>query len=36
MTWEEMMFPFFSVTVDKGKEAQKVIRVIKGKHGDGA
>jgi hypothetical protein len=36
MTWEEMMFPFFSVTVDKGKEAEKVIRVIKGKHGDGA
>jgi hypothetical protein len=36
MTWEEMMFPFFSVTVDKGKEAQKVIRVLKGKNGDGA
>jgi hypothetical protein len=36
MTWEEMMFPFFSVTVDKGKEAEKVIRVIKGRHGDGA
>jgi len=36
MTWEEMMFPFFSVTVDKGNEAQKVIRVLKGKKGDGA
>jgi hypothetical protein len=36
MTWEEMMFPFFSVTVDKGKEAQKVIRVLRGKNGDGA
>lgn len=36
MTWEEMMFPFFSVTVDKGKESQKVIRVLKGKNGDGA
>jgi hypothetical protein len=36
MTWEEMMFPFFSVTVDKGKETQKVIRVLKGKNGDGA
>ena len=36
MTWEEMMFPFFSVTVEKGREAQKVIRVLKGKKGDGA
>jgi len=36
MTWEEMMFPFFSVTVEKGKEKEKVIHVIKGKHGDGA
>jgi hypothetical protein len=36
MTWEEMMFPFFSVTVEKGKEEQKVIRVLKGKNGDGA
>jgi len=36
MTWEEMMFPFFSVTVDKGKETQKVIRVLSGKKGDGA
>lgn len=33
MTWEEMMFPFFSVTVDKGKEADKVIRVIRGRDG---
>lgn len=36
MTWEEMMFPFFSVTVDKGKDAGKVIKVIRGRNGDGA
>ena len=36
MTWEEMMFPFFSVTVEKGKEKDKVIHVLRGKHGDGA
>ena len=27
MTWEEMMFPFFSVVVDKGVDPRKVIRV---------
>jgi hypothetical protein len=36
MTWEEMMFPFFSVTVDPGVNTGKVIRIIKGKNGDGA
>ena len=25
MTWEEMMFPFFSVVVDKGVDPRKVI-----------
>ena len=27
MTWEEMMFPFFSVVVDKSVDPRKVIRV---------
>ncbi|HEY3827270.1 MAG TPA: thiol-disulfide isomerase [Bryobacteraceae bacterium] len=36
MTWEEMMFPFFSVTVDSAANARKVIRIIRGKDGDGA
>jgi hypothetical protein len=36
MTWEEMMFPFFSVTVDKGKDTKKVIRIVRGHDGDGA
>jgi hypothetical protein len=26
MTWEEMMFPFFSVVVDKGVDPRKVLR----------
>jgi hypothetical protein len=25
MTWEEMMFPFFGVVIDKGVDAGKVI-----------
>jgi hypothetical protein len=36
MTWEEMMFPFFSVTVDPSVNPKKVIRIIRGKDGDGA
>jgi hypothetical protein len=26
MTWEEMMFPFFSVVVDKGVDPKKILR----------
>jgi hypothetical protein len=36
MTWEEMMFPFFSVTVDQSQQTRKVIRIVKGREGDGA
>jgi hypothetical protein len=36
MTWEEMMFPFFSVTVDKGVDTKKLIRIVRGRNGDGA
>jgi len=36
MTWEEMMFPFFSVTVDKGLDTRKVIRIVRGRKSDGA
>jgi hypothetical protein len=36
MTWEEMMFPFFSVTVDKGMDTEKLIRILRGRDGDGA
>ena len=36
MTWEEMMFPFFSVVVDKGVDTKRVIRVVRGKQADGA
>lgn len=36
MTWEEMMFPFFSVTVDKGTDTKKLIRIVRGRDGDGA
>src|ERR1700691_6308268 len=35
MTWEEMMFPFFSVTVEPGMETHKLIRVLHGGKGDG-
>jgi hypothetical protein len=36
MTWEEMMFPFFSVVVDKGADSRNVIRVVRGRASDGA
>jgi len=36
MTWEEMMFPFFSVVVDQGVDATKVMRVVRGRQGGGA
>jgi hypothetical protein len=36
MTWEEMMFPFFSVVVEKNVSPQRIIRVIRGRTGGGA
>jgi hypothetical protein len=36
MTWEEMMFPFFSVVVDKGMESKRLIRVVRGGQAGGA
>ena len=36
MTWEEMIFPFFSVTVDQSQQTKKVIKIVKGREGDGA
>ena len=36
MTWEEMMFPFFSVVVDKGVDPRKVMKVVRGLKADGA
>ncbi|MBZ5674035.1 MAG: thiol-disulfide isomerase [Acidobacteriia bacterium] len=36
MTWEEMMFPFFSVVVDKDVNPRTVIRVVRGRAGGGA
>jgi hypothetical protein len=36
MTWEEMMFPFFSVTVDPSVNSKRVVRIVRGKEGDGA
>jgi hypothetical protein len=36
MTWEEMMFPFFSVVVDKNVNPRNVIRVNRGRAGGGA
>ena len=36
MTWEEMMFPFFSVVVDKNVNPRTVIRVNRGRAGGGA
>jgi hypothetical protein len=40
MTWEEMMFPFFSVVVDKGAQQDgkppRVIRIVRGREGGGA
>jgi len=36
MTWEEMMFPFFSVVADQGVNPRRVIRVVRGRQGGGA
>lgn len=36
MTWEEMMFPFFSVVVDKDVNPRGVIRIVRGRQGGGA
>jgi hypothetical protein len=36
MTWEEMMFPFFSVVVDRNAESKRVIKVVRGRQADGA
>jgi len=36
MTWEEMMFPFFSVVVDKDVNPKTVYRVVRGRAGGGA
>jgi hypothetical protein len=36
MTWEEMMFPFFSVVVDKSVDPKKVISIVRGRRSDGA
>jgi hypothetical protein len=36
MTWEEMMFPFFSVVVDKDSNPGRLIRVLSGRKSDGA
>jgi hypothetical protein len=36
MTWEEMMFPFFSVVSDKSVEPKKVLKTVRGGRADGA
>ncbi len=36
MTWEEMMFPFFSVVVDQGVDARRLIQIVRGRQSDGA
>jgi hypothetical protein len=36
MSWEEMMFPFFSVVVDKRVDTKKLLKVIRGAQADGA
>ena len=36
MTWEEMMFPFFSVVVDPAVDPKKVIRIERGRQANGA
>jgi hypothetical protein len=36
MTWEEMMFPFFSVVVDKNVNPRQIIRMVRGRQGGGA
>lgn len=36
MTWEEMMFPFFSVIVDKNVNPRRIISVVRGRRAQGA
>jgi hypothetical protein len=36
MTWEEMMFPFYSVVVDQGVDPHKVVKIVRGRQSDGA
>lgn len=36
MSWEEMMYPFFSVVVDKGVDMKKIIKIVNGRQGGGA
>jgi hypothetical protein len=36
MTWEEMMFPFFSVIVDKNVDPRKILNIVRGRRADGA
>lgn len=35
MTWEEMMFPFFSLVVDKNVDTRRVVRIVRGRRPDG-
>jgi hypothetical protein len=36
MTWEEMMFPFYSVVVDQGVDPRKVVKIVRGRESNGA
>lgn len=36
MSWEEMMFPFFSVVVDKDVDVKQIMRILRGLRADGA
>jgi hypothetical protein len=36
MTWEEMMFPFFSVVVDKNVNPRRIITIVRGRRPSGA
>jgi hypothetical protein len=36
MTWEEMMFPFFSVVVDPGVNRGQILKVVRGRQAGGA
>jgi hypothetical protein len=36
MTWEEMMYPFFSVVVDKNVDPRKILKIVRGRQSDGA
>jgi len=36
MTWEEMMFPFYSVVVEKGISRGQVVKVVSGRRANGA